>query len=420
MLKKFLTIGAMQITARLATVLVSIILARELGPSGFGMYAVITALIALATIPVGQAFSPILIRELAGAKNSEDSKVGQILDFVRKYQIFAVVSGVILVVVTLVNSEHIELKNDRVLLAVIVGIVIVKCSSVLRGAILKGFGFVKEAQYPETLISPIVVLVAVSSIAYLGLLSLQTTIVAVLLSYVIANLTGRLLLKKKKVLKGVKFDRGWEIKTYAPQIFYFLVLAISHNSSEQLIILISAVYLTPEEVAGLKIAISLTALMGIGLMIANQILSPEIARLKNVGRLSEITKSSKEVNRLSLGLSIPFAFIIFIWTNEIIGFTFGPEYSDVASTAVRVFVVAQIINMAFGSVGTALNMMGDEKISILGHVAGLLVKLICIYIFVEKYGIIGVAFAYLLGVITWNVILTFILYKRYKINVSVF
>jgi O-antigen/teichoic acid export membrane protein len=71
-----------------------------------------------------------------------------------------------------------------------------------------------------------------------------------------------------------------------------------------------------------------------------------------------------------------------------------------------------MINAGMGSVGLILNMTGNEKDTLKGHIIAALVNIILNLVLIPYFGINGAAWATAVSMICWNLILGLLVFKR--------
>ena len=96
---------------------------------------------------------------------------------------------------------------------------------------------------------------------------------------------------------------------------------------------------------------------------------------------------------------------------------YGNEYV-IGTIALKILVIGQMVNAAFGSVGAILNMTGHEKDAVIGMSIAIVVNVALNFILIPVYGINGAAFSSALAFFIWNSILRHFVKKRLDIESS--
>lgn len=172
------------------------------------------------------------------------------------------------------------------------------------------------------------------------------------------------------------------------------------------------------EVAQYNYAVRLAMIISFILVVFNSINSSEIAMKSKKMMYSEVQYLYLS-NRALMGL---YSFILFliicISSKEILSF-FGDDYSS--GWLILIFsATAQFVNVIFGANGVLLNMSGKDKdfrnIVIYSSIITVVFSIPATYFF----GGVGAMISTLLGVTIKNIFSTFLCYKYFRINTTVF
>jgi O-antigen/teichoic acid export membrane protein len=158
-------------------------------------------------------------------------------------------------------------------------------------------------------------------------------------------------------------------------------------------------------------------LVSFGLTVLNQVLQPHFSKL-NLAR--ETTKLQNLVNVSSLVIfiaaAIPALALVF-FGDKFINFVYGNDYI-MSLTALKILVIGQLANAAFGSVGALLNMTGNEKYAAKGMLIAVFVNIAMNFMFIPIWGIKGAAFSSAISLIIWNGMLRFYVKQQLGIESS--
>ena len=128
---------------------------------------------------------------------------------------------------------------------------------------------------------------------------------------------------------------------------------------------------------------------------------PHIARAGGEGDQARVKSIVRSAALVGLGLSLPFAIIGWAVPEWLLGL-FGPEFRR-GALAMQILILAQVINVGFGPVGTALVMLRRERFVLLFEAVAILGGVAIAWLLVEPYGITGVAVGPLLASAIRNV-----------------
>ena len=150
-------------------------------------------------------------------------------------------------------------------------------------------------------------------------------------------------------------------------------------------------------------------------IITASVISPKAAALYEQGKKVELEKMSQQI---SIGLTITgfLSLIIFVLFGKYILQLWGVEF--IAGYSVLVIItIGQFFNISTGPTGLILIMTGHEKFISIFSTIILSFNLILNFILIPKYGINGAAFSTTLTIIASNIIKVYILRKRVGINI---
>jgi O-antigen/teichoic acid export membrane protein len=146
----------------------------------------------------------------------------------------------------------------------------------------------------------------------------------------------------------------------------------------------------------------------------NTIFSPIIADLHHQGRMDQLGNLFKTTTKWIFSLTLPI-FLVFVLFSKQIMNLFGPGFSG-GWLVLVILTLAQLLNVSAGSVGFILTMTGHQKIELINSVVlGGLNVLLNIWL-VQRYGIFGVAIGTGLSLVLINLTRLFEVYFLFHIH----
>jgi O-antigen/teichoic acid export membrane protein len=170
-----------------------------------------------------------------------------------------------------------------------------------------------------------------------------------------------------------------------------------------------------EQVGLYRIAIQGAALVEISLTIVGVVLAPRISALYVRGRHKDLQTLITNGARAALVVALPIAIVFAAMGKEMLILVFGPEYSK-AYPPLLILIGGQLFNVAAGSVGTVLNMTGHERDTTRGLMIAAVCSFILNLILIPPFGMIGAAIAAASGLVIWNLLLTWFVYRRTRLH----
>ena len=95
----------------------------------------------------------------------------------------------------------------------------------------------------------------------------------------------------------------------------------------------------------------------------------------------------------------------------VINFIFGAEFVS-AYTALIILCLGHLVNVSMGSVAIILDMVGLESYTARGVMIAASISVLLNVILIPFWGAVGAAIATTTCLIIWNVLLSFLLYKK--------
>ena len=398
----------------------AIVLAKMLGPSGYGTYTFVMAVVAFVAMPTELGIPGLAVREIAVANARKDWN--HMRGFiVRAHQVNAVLVVTILVLATaalVIWGDRLDIEKRKCMW---LGLLIIPLLSLgsLRGAMLRGLRRTVLGQLPELIVRPMTLLVLISLLPLFG--TELGTPVGVMGAQVISIATA--------FLCGVVFflrSRPAELTRAEPRFGNESLLMASIpfglSASMQLIngrtdVLVLGVFHADADVGVYRVAVQITSAMVFAIKAVNVNQAPLIAHLYAKG---DMQKLQRMINRSSLGMAL-YALVILIgilfFGESIIRSFFGAEYVA-AYVPLVILAVGQLVNVGMGSVASLLNMTGHERDTTRIVLIGAIVNVVLNFSLTPLWGMTGAAVATASGLITWNLIMRRQVRKRIGIEPS--
>lgn len=146
------------------------------------------------------------------------------------------------------------------------------------------------------------------------------------------------------------------------------------------------------------------------LVVVNTVSGPKFSFLFWNKSVQELQKFANNAVRLATLISLLPLALIFVFTPHILS-VFGSEYSY-QSDVLRVLLLAQFINVVAGSNGLLLNMSGHEKTFRNILFISVFFLIISGAYLTNYYGSLGVAIAFLISQLIWNVLAIYYVKKK--------
>ena len=413
--------GSIQLLGMGFSFVLSIQLARGLGASGFGIYGIAIAILALLAIPVEFGLPQLLTREAASAHSRQDwASVRRIVRWSTRVSLMFSLIALVAVCVWLLLRDGSLSSSFGVTLILGSVLVMLVGQANLRAATLRGLQFIVQAQALDVLARPIVFslllfVVALRFGSFSPMEAMGCGAVAALVSVVISAtlLHRRIPALHDSTLIPVQ-TKAW--------ISDALPMALSqgmHVILGNVMFLLLGAFAEPAAVANFRIATTLMLLVATPMSLLTVISGPLIARLHAQGKLNAIRHLlalvAVAMATSSIVLSIPF----FTFGELLVSYVYGIDYSN-SVLPLRILCVSVIISGALGANIALLNMCGHQ-VRVTRAFFMISVPMIFISIpLVYFLHLTGAAIGAACSTVAWNAILYFDSRRLMGVDPSIF
>jgi O-antigen/teichoic acid export membrane protein len=405
-----LTFGLRLVSTGLAFA-TSILLARLLNLGGYGVYALVTEWLTFLAIPTALGMDRLMVREIAVYR--AQGAWGKLHGFLRwgnlavfSVSLFVAALGAAVVLTFVRDHDGLRLS----FLLALASLPLLSLTT-LRQAAMRGFDHIVGGQWPELLLRPLLLL-ALSVLAWRLLpdFSAPWAVGASVTATLLAFSVGAWLLARVLRREAEPAAPSYELRAWLRTALPFLVISGMYVLNARTSSLMLGALESPTAV-GLYVPAARGAdLIALVLLAVNTAFAPTLARLFAQGKRAQLEHTVSRSTRLITLVSLPVA-LGFILFGGLFLSLFGPEFAA-ARTTLTILSVGQLINAATGTVGTLLNMTGHERdvARAVGVSAVLNVALNALLI--PRLGLEGAALATALSTLSWNVLLSVLVYRR--------
>ena len=383
---------------------VSVLLARQLGPSQFGIYSFALALATLISVPVQFGLPPLVVRETA--RLLYENNVRRMFALWRWSALIAfLASAAIFTAVLLLGSLIFAAYITKSLLVATVLLVPLLAFGMLRAAALRGLGHVVMGQVPETIIRPGLILLLL--LAILGLGHEIDALSAMVLNVVGTSLTfvaGALMLARAAPSSRSGMAPPIPHYDWLRAAMFLGVTSAAVVINRNLDIAMLGSLRSATEVGQYKVSVTLAMVSATALNVLNLLIQPQVARLNAAGDIDAIKRLVTKVARLSFVVGLCCAAVFLLLGEEVIARSFGAEYSA-AYPAMSILIAGQIFNTCFGPVMLVLNMMGQERTTMSSVIVAAGGNIVLNALLIPPFGTLGAAMATAATFLLWNVLL---------------
>lgn len=402
----------------------SVVLARSLGVTEFGIYSYALSIATLLAVPVQLGLPTLVVRDTARLKQAGETR--------QMYRLWSwttltvlVVSAAIVLPVWLLAPMVFATSLTLPLLLTVLALVPLMSVGALRAAALRGLGHVIQGQLPEILFRPALILMMVTAVVVLGPdsgpgeggIQAQGALLVNLIATGVAFIAGLIMLRHVAPAPDTSAatrppHRDW---IRAGMILGIASSAMVVNRNLDMVMLGG---MRPAAEAGIyKVAVTLAMLGATALNVLNIAAQPRIAQMHARGDLDGMRRLVTFVARIGFGTGCIVALVFAMLGHWMIGTAFGTAYTK-AYPAMMVLVAGQLANTFFGPVMMVLNMSGKERQVMYGVVLAAVGNFVLNALLIPRFGIIGAAGASAFTLLAWNLLLAFTALRRMGIDCS--
>lgn len=420
LINSFMGVGAMYVLSIPLGLLTSIILARTLGPQGFGQYAFVMSLLSLLALPAAGGLPQLLTREVAGCAHS--GNWGLYRGVVRAAHIWVLLVALLVMIAYFIAGPVaglIPAEGKWALLGIVILLVPLEGLNAVRNGTIKGLGFPALAELPTQTIRPVLLVLALLVLMWQGQLTTRsavwTQVVVAAATFIVASVLFYRIRPKESLLSRPDYrHRAWLVA-----LLPFTLISLVGTFNAQIGIVLLGFLGTDEAVGALRVAERGAQFVALSLGLVNMVISPHIVKTFKEGNTQRLQQLSRQSARGALLIAFPIGLVLIVFGKSIIELVFGGAYIESAYLPMVILVVGQLFNVAMGSVGILLVMSGYERMTLWGQMAGLGAVVISAAILIPLFQVIGAAIAIAIGLGVWNTMLGYSVFKYLKIRPGV-
>lgn len=190
----------------------------------------------------------------------------------------------------------------------------------------------------------------------------------------------------------------------------FLVMSLAQFMQQVVCVLIAGAMLSNADLGLFKSAERMALLISFILMVINAVFPPRFASLYHRGDIQGLSRLARQGALLGVLMAAPLLLVCLVFPAWVLGW-FGQGFNE-ASTLLRIIAIAQLVNVATGSVGFLLNMTGYEKlmrnIALLCNVVGIMLFVL----FILLWGAVGAAVGLASILVVQNIVMLFFVWRK--------
>ena len=401
-----------------STFLCSVLLARTLGVEKFGIYSYVLAIVSILALPAEAGMPTLVLRETARAKALTDWAKMKGIWLWSSFTVLTTSLVVFLIVMLMKKTFFNDIMSDLGYSLLSAGLLmsLLVAMGKVRGAALRGLGFIIQGQLPEGLIRPLLLAIFILITVWLNVTINPTYAMLLhLLAAMIAFAIGTWLVLKARPQELKKTKPIFDSKAWFSTVIPLAMMTGMLSLSGQVDILMLGYLGTVSDVGVYKVVISGGALAVFGLQVVSMVITPRLASAYAKKDYIDMQKIASIGSLLSFSMTIPVVIVFYYFGIEILNLVYGTEYTT-GYNALFIITIGQAINAFFGSSISILTMSGNESFVIKGMVLSVIVNIVLNIILIRWLGIDGAAIGAAASLLIWNLYLWSVIKKQININ----
>ena len=388
--RQTLLIIILKVCSLLLGLSVTVILARNLGPSDFGKYSFVVAAASLMVIPAHAGIATLLVRETAA--NYALGNWGLVRGFWRwSFQLSAVmilaVLTLFMIVLWIYDSEL--AKNFWILISAVFLLPLLAANS-LRAAVMRGIGEPVKGILLEALIKPGLLLLGILGLAYTSFLTPGSALVSLVLATSVSTIAGYLWFRQLRRPETVDVTPEFLSSKWRSSVVPLALLVGAQMFVKYTDIVMLGVFRTPADVGQYRIATQASDLILFVLVGVTIAVGPQIAQLYALESRKHLQKLVLTASRVSFCAAALSFVVLLSFGEQLLKFVFGIDYA-VAIVPLLILSLGQLFLAFFGLASTILTMTGGEKTSLKIFLTASIANIILNAILIPLYGMVGAA-----------------------------
>jgi len=409
---------AVRVSGRALAFLLALVLARELGVEGFGIYSFATTWVTVLLVVSGLGYGGLLLRQTAVYVERDQPEL--LLGLIHTARRTIIPLSIVLVVLAAAAAALFFDPIFLVPLLIALPTVIVRTFSLVWEGVLRGLGRVDESFISTFVVYPLVMLSGVGLLAVLSVdLTPEIALVLFLLSFMAGAVAVWLLARRRlrPIIGATPAAKHPEEGRYS-LLLPFTTLTLLGSVSASLGLITLGLFDLPDEVGIFQVARKLTEPISLIFSVIGMSLAALLASLYARDGIRGARPRIARAVRLSLLGALPIAAILLLAPDFVLGL-FGQGFEG-ARASLFILTAASLLDIASGVALVALMMTHHQRAAIVAKGIGLTINLVLCLTLIPALGASGAAIALAGDTIATNALAVVLAWKFLGLNTTAF
>ena len=380
---------------------VEVVIARLAGPTEFGIYAEIFAILNLAVLVAKVGTDTAAIRFISTYRSrGDEERVSAFIGYAFQLVLSTAVglAGLWAASALIVGT----LDESRNVIPFVIGSLSLPCFAVMRlcEGIFRGLNRTSMALLPFAVVYPAVFLVLLLASDAWGVEKLTATRISVIqvIAFSVPALAACWSVLHGRTIARATIAVRKEWLSSSVTLLAYGGFAIILGQVDTLMV---GAMRGPDAAASYAVAWRVASLLGAFLIALNFGLAPIVATWYEQGRLLQLERLLRKALRGVILCSALAALVLVIFNQRILSL-FGGEYVEARAT-LFVLVACQLVNVLGGPVGILLNMTGNTRYAVIILGVAAIFNLAGNIVLISMFGGFGAAISTTISTVGWNV-----------------
>lgn len=268
----------------------------------------------------------------------------------------------------------------------------------IMSEVMKAMGRPAYSAFMQVVLTSAITLTIVAILWLLDATTLERMILAVVMGYLVVSvlyfikLSRFVFAKDKEVIRYKSLIRqGWPMLLVSSG---GLIMAWSD-------VIVLGIFSSPEEVGVYSVAARIVMVTSLVLIAVNSVVAPRFARFYKENKVDKIALLAQG-SSVILMITVLIPTIIFLSYPDSIMGLFGSDFV-IGATVLTILAIGQFVNVSCGSVVYLLTMSGREVALRNIMLISAVINVVLSIVFVNLYGMMGVALATAFSLSLWNI-----------------
>ena len=414
--------AGIQVANRILALALGIVLARTLGPDGYGVYAYAFAIMSLLMVAAEAGVPTLLMREVAASQGR--GEWGLLRGALRRgAQFVTLVATTVSMLGLLILAWFIDSLRPEVLyttaLMLLVLPVAALCKTVAHA--MRGLHRVVVGQAVDMLIRPLLVLTIIAAVFMVWPEQREpyVAMAAQLLGALVVLLIGTLVLRRVLPEDSRAAAPEYKSRQWLKSALPFTLIGGAGIINNQADIIMLGWFMESDDVGIYRVAVQGATLVGFCLQAVSAVVAPQFSRLHAQGDTKRLQRLVTNSTRAVLAAALPIALVFMVGGGAIAGHVFGGEYAA-AYPSLAILAAGQLTLAVLGLTGPLVSMTGFEKIVSTAMWLSAFANIVLNLVLIPSFGLNGAAMATVFTVFGWHVFLFMLSKKRLGVTVLPF